>query len=891
MVRALPDQYPGWDYCMPDERNFLVSATACYHSKMTKKVRRLFGGFQPSNYTLTLHPDRDTRVFNGEVTVTGERRGRPSQRLTFHQSSLKVTEAVVIKKDKKGDIEIPVTRINHHKGLQEVRLHTDRLLYPGTYSVRMRFSGDITDGMHGIYPCNYEVDGEKKALIATQFESHHAREAFPCIDEPEAKATFDLTLVSPIGETALSNTPVRTQQEQDGKLHTTFETTPRMSTYLLAFICGDMQSKSAKTKDGVAVTIWSTKAQDIASLDFAADISVRGIEFFNDYYGVPYPLTKCDMVALPDFSAGAMENWGLITYREICLLANPQTTPQTTREYVAMVICHELSHQWFGNLVTMKWWDDLWLNESFANVMEYLAPANLIPDWHFWDSFAVNEGLAAFRRDAIPGVQAVKAEVRHPDEISTLFDPSIVYAKGGRLLNMMFNYIGEDSLRAGLKAYFTKHAYGNTIGNDLWEALGDGSGKDIQGFMEPWLLRSGFPVVTVVQKGTNLELTQNHFLLDPAKADPERIWPIPLLSDSASVPELFDTPQLTVTLDNDRYVRINQGAVGHYIVRYSEPAHSAAIADLAATKKLAVPERLILLSDSALLARGGIQPFSDTLSLLAKYADEDSEPVWDMMAMILADSRRFIDADPELEPAIKAYIRELIASSYGRLGWAEKDSETVQDTKLRATIIGLGVYAEHPQIVEEALRQFEAYKTRPQAVSSELRSIVFGAAIRAQHKDAFIYLLGLEESTSNVDLKQDIIGALTLTRNPDQISTLLSRLKDPQKVRPQDLDRQLIYLMRSRHAQTEAWQWLRDNWQWIEKTFAGDKSYDNFPRYAASCFNTRSRLEEYRTFFEPMQDITALSRNITMGIEELETRVVWLERDLTGVQAFFKRSA
>ena len=864
----------------------------CYYRIMTKKVRRLFNAFAPDHYTLTLDPDISTKTIRGEVTISGHKRGRPSQRLTFHQNGLKITSAAIIQIDKKGaETEIPVVRINHHKSLDEVRLHASQLLYPGAYRIRLAFNGVITDAMHGIYPCYYEHEGKKQALVATQFESPHAREAFPCIDEPEAKATFDLTLISPAGQTALGNMPAKQSEEKDGKLHTTFETTPKMSTYLLAFVYGDMQHKEATTKDGVTVRVWATRAQESESLDFGLDIGVRSIEFFNEYFDVPYPLPKCDHVALPDFASGAMENWGLLTYREICLLAHPEKTSQSMREFVAMIVAHEVSHQWFGDLVTMKWWDDLWLNESFANVMEYLAPARLIPEWNFWDAFVTNEGLSAFRRDSIAGVQAVKTEIRHPDDISSIFDPSIVYAKGGRLLHMLFEYIGEDALRRGLKAYFTKHAYANTTGDDLWQALSDASGQDLGSFMQPWLHQPGFPVIRVRQDGAHLSISQSHFLLDASKADKTRIWPVPLLPTTTDIPALLQDTEITVTLQSDDYVRINKDAIGHYIVSYENPEHAAAIAQQAEAKQLTVPERLMLLSDTSMLARAGLQPFADTLKLLEHYRKEDNEAVWDIMTLVIADLRRFVDIVPELESAIKAMLRALIGQEYQRLGWSEHPGESAADTKLRATIIGLGAYARHSDILAQGLKRYEAYRKGDEAiVSSELRGIIFGIAIREQAEGAFDELLAVEEATSNAELKQDIVSALALSRDQDRIQQLLGRLQNADKVRPQDLDRNLIYLMRNRHAREAAWRWLRDNWQWIEQTFSGDKTYDNFPRYAAACFNTRALLEEYKAFFGTKQDIPALSRNILMGIEELENRVVWLERDLGGVQQYFADS-
>ncbi|HKU18506.1 MAG TPA: M1 family metallopeptidase [Candidatus Saccharimonadales bacterium] len=855
---------------------------------MSTRVRRLFASFQPKQYDLRLEPDRERMSFSGTLTLTGQKTGRPSQRITLHQRGLKVTKATLTRHDKKGQQTHEVARINHHAKMEEVRLHAASLLYPGAYTITLEFEGKIQPAMHGIYLCHYELDGKKQQLVATQFESTHAREAFPCVDEPEAKATFNLTLVSPAGETALSNMPAKTTSQQGRACVTTFETTPVMSPYLLAFVYGDLHCTEATAKDGVLTRVWATKAQPLSALEFPLEVAKRSIEFFNEYYGVPYPLPKCDHVALPDFSAGAMENWGLITYREVALLADPTTTSQSSREYIASVVCHELSHQWFGDLVTMRWWDDLWLNESFANVMEYVAPDALYPDWQVWNAFTTQEGLSAIRRDSIAGVQAIKMDVHNPEEIDTLFDPSIVYAKGGRLLNMLRTFIGEDAFRKGLKAYFTKHAYSNTAGSDLWAALGAASDTDVAAFMNPWLVQSGFPVVRVAQSGGQITISQSHFLLDPTKADPARRWSVPLLATSSQLPAVLKTASQTVQLASDEYVRINQGAIGHYVVHYSEPAHLAAIAGQAERKELSVAERLMLLSDSGMLARAGVASFVETLKLLNHYEHEDHEAVWDMMSLTLGDARRFIDDAEKLDTRIKSFIRRLIQEQYDRLGWEERPNEAVNDTKLRASILGLGVFARHEDITKRALELFTAYQTQPDVVSGELRGIVFAAAVRNQVAGAFEYLLNLHDTTQNSDLQQDSRGALTTTENSAHIATLLGRLTDASKVRLQDVGFWTASLLRSRHARSAAWGWLRSNWTWLEQNFRQDKSYDYFPRYAASAFNTRTLLEEYRAFFEPKQDQPILARNIAMGIEEIENRVAWLERDLAAVQAFFE---
>lgn len=856
---------------------------------MPKKVTRLFNQFRPKLYRIKLDLDTANMSFVGRVTISGKKIGRPSRRLTLHQKNLKVSAATVTREDKKGSHSIKLDRINHHRAYDEVRLHATEAMYPGNYVVTLDFTGNIQSGMHGIYRSNYQLDGKQKAIISTQFESHHAREAFPCIDEPEAKAVFELILHSPEAEAVLSNTPVASQTKKNGQLVTKFEKTPRMSTYLLAFACGDLQSKEATTKDGVVVRAWSTKAHALEALDFPLDVIKRGVEFFNEYYGVPYPLQKLDNIAIPDFSAGAMENWGLITYREQAMLADPQTTTQNSRESIATTIIHELSHQWFGNLVTMRWWNDLWLNESFAKVMEFVGTDPLFPDWSMWDDFIAHEGLSALRRDSIDGVQAVKTSVNHPDEIATLFDPSIVYAKGGRLINMLRQYLGDDDFRAGLKKYFHEHALANTTGDDLWRSLQEASGKDVKGLMDPWITQPGFPVVRVKQDGVNLQLSQSRFLLNPDNVQNTHVWPVPLLSANPGVPQLLSSKQTEVTLPSDEFVRINAGAVGHYIVQYVEPAHLAAIAKLAASKQLVSYERLMLLSDSAMLARGQQQSFAETLKLLEHYAGEDRDPVWSMIAMVIGDLRRFIPVDNKLEEPVKSLVNGLISQQFTRLGWEEKAGESANDTKLRTLILSLGVYAEDALITKTAKSLFADYKKDAKSVSPNLRGVVLGTAIRTDSPGAFEYLLKLDDSTSNIDLKQDIMSALTLTKAPGQVGQLLERLKDSSKVRPQDVDHWLVGLLRNRFASEQAWKWLRDNWPWIVKTFYGDKSYDMFPRYAASSFNTRKLLKEYREFFEPLKTQLSLKRNIELGVEELANRVEWLEADLPNIQKFLSK--
>lgn len=833
-------------------------------------VPRLYNSFQPNHYTLKLTLDRAARHFSGSVIITGTARDDQDS-LTLHAKDIVIKTASI-----DGSANVKTTALEYDQ------LKLEAPLSAGDHTIRLDFEGTITDGMHGLYPCYYDVNGDKKELLATQFESHHAREVFPCIDEPEAKAIFDVTLVTESGVEVLGNMPIMSQQTDD-VMTTQFETTPRMSTYLLAFVVGDLQKRSAQTKSGVEVNVWATKAQPIESLDFPLEVAVGSIDFFDDYFGVPYPLPKADHVALPDFSSGAMENWGLITYREIALLVDKGSSI-STREYVATVIAHETSHQWFGNLVTMKWWNDLWLNESFATIMEYVAVDALYPAWQTWDTFASQETLSALRRDQLAGVQAVKCEVNHPDEISTLFDPSIVYAKGGRLLKMLRGYIGETAFRDGLRAYFQKHAYQNTVGSDLWRAFSDASGKDIGSFMEIWISQSGFPLVTVTSVDDGYTLSQERLVI--GETPDASIWPIPLFAHDEAMPQLLETKTVSIEAPHTLPL-LNVGNEAHFITQYDELAWKLVIEALRA-RKLTTVDRLALLHETSLLARGGKLPTATLLPLLKEYADEGTEAVWNIISMIIGDLKRFVEDDETSERHLKLLVGRITALLYTKLGFEQIAGESEQDTKLRATIVGLLSYSEDQRIIERCLKLFHDADDLT-TLSNELRSIILAVAVKHGSQADFERLVREHQTTTNADLRDDVTAALCASRDTHQISFLLSRLTDTSQVKQQDTFRWYIYLLRNRYARDATWRWMTDNWSWIELTFKGDKSYDDFARYSASVLGTQSWLVEYNRFFEPLAVQTVLTRAIEIGRTEIENRVEWLERDTAEVRTILAR--
>ncbi len=832
-----------------------------------KTVRQLSTIFLPTHYSLSLdlHQARE-RMFRGVVDISGVLTPGQST-VALHSKDLTI-ESVLI--DGKA-------ATFHLDEFDELHItHPD--LVPGKHIITAVFSGAITDAMHGLYPCNFQHEGTDKQLFATQFESHHAREVFPCIDEPAAKATYDMTLTTTPGITVLGNMPIRQQRIENDKLVTVFDRSPRMSSYLLAFVVGELHKKTAVTKRGIEVNIWATPAQPPETLDFALDIATRSIDFFEGYFGVDYPLPKSDHVALPDFSSGAMENWGLITYRESCLLADPANTPISSKRFIATVIAHELSHQWFGNLVTMQWWNDLWLNESFANFMEYVAIDALEPEWRMWEDFATNEVTAALRRDSLDGVQSVKTDVNHPDEISALFDGAIVYAKGGRLLRMARELIGDTAFREGLKAYFEQFAYQNTIGNDLWQALETASGQPILQLMNRWISQPGLPLVRVQQTGDETIIHQQRFFVGE-HADDETLWPIPLFANQPTIDGILSERRKSFPAQSD--VLLNQNLSAHFVTQYDAAGYQSLLAKVA-DNTLPTLDKICLLQDTMLLTRAGVTSSAELLPLARAFQNEQNEKVYSMAMMALGELRKFTESNPELKRRLKAISRDIAAPVHAALGWDAVAGETDDDIERRSTALGLMLYGEDDATLTEAKRRFDLGF---EEVSPEIRASVLSATVRHFETPEMIdRLFGCYTSTTSTDLKLDIALGLTGTKSPDTIQRILGSLQDAKIIRPQDASRWFIYLIRNSDARQTTWKWLKSNWSWVKDTFGGDKSYDEFVRYAANALITRHELDEYTAFFTPMLNQPALTRTIDMGIREIAGRVELIERDMNEVE-------
>ena len=836
-------------------------------------VKHFIETFVPEHYDLFLDLNRADKTFSGKVTITGEAK---TSKISLHQKDLTV-EAVEVTGQAR-----PFALDKDNEALY-IELEA-----AGPVVVTITYTGKITDNMTGIYPSYYTVDGVKKEIISTQFESHFAREAFPSVDEPEAKATFDLALKfdQAEGELALSNMPEIDVENRKATGVWKFETTPRMSSYLLAFAAGDMQGITAKTKNGTLVGVYATKAHPESNLEFALDIAVRCIEFYEEYYGVKYPIPQSLHVALPDFSAGAMENWGLVTYREIYLLVDENSTA-LSRQTVALVVAHELAHQWFGNLVTMKWWDDLWLNESFANMMEYVSVDAIEPSWKIFEDFQTSGAPYALKRDATDGVQSVHVEVKHPDEINTLFDGAIVYAKGSRLMHMLRRWLGDHAFRKGLGAYFEKHQYGNTIGRDLWDALSQASGRDVAAFMDAWLEQPGYPVVTAKVENDCLILTQKQFFIGEHE-DKGRLWPVPLNSNWQGLPDTLTTERLEIpnyaalAAQNDGALRLNTENTAHYITDYQGELLDTLLNNLSSLDNIS---KLQIVQERRLLAESGKISYADLLPVISKLANETSYMVVSAVSQVLEGLNRFVDEGSQTEEDYKALLKILSQSNFDRLGFEKQGGESDEDEMVRQLIVGNMIKADDETARAQASQIFDRYRDNLEKLPAAIRLQVLVNQIKHhESKELTKLYLDLYVASNDGSFKNALSTALSYTKNKETLDELLATWKDKFTVKPQDLSAWYARFLSRDFTQEAVWTWARENWDWIKAALGGDMSFDSFVISPAVVFKTEKRLAEYKAFFEPQLDDMAISRNISMGIKEIAARVELVKREKEAVE-------
>ena len=747
--------------------------------------------------------------------------------------------------------------------------------------IKIDFEGKITDDLKGIYASKYLSDsGEEEKLISTQFEATDARKAFPCIDEPNYKAKFNLTLIIHSNLTAISNMPIEATKNLNKKeTKIKFQETPIMSTYLLFFAIGKIKCKQIKTRNNILIRVWATNEQEKFS-DFALETSEKLLGYFESYFGTKYPLPKLDHIAIPDFAAGAMENWGCISYRETALLVDPEKSSIQTKQLVAAIIAHEMAHMWFGDLVTMDWWNDLWLNESFASWMGDKAISNLYPEWDVWTKFLLDDTNRAFELDALDSSHPIEQEVKNPDEIGQLFD-AISYSKGASLIRMLENYIGEEKFKKGIQQYIVKHQYKNTITNDLWNALSKSSNKDIKTLMEQWTTKSGFPLILVSEENDKIKISQEKFSYNPENNDQSE-WIVPIKYNSlinntkSKQTHLLETKEDFI--QNKNITIMNTDSSGFYKTSYSNELFTK-ISNLLNDNiyNFSNEERLGLISDYyTLLKSSKIDP-SKYLDLIKTLNKENNPYIW----KYICGSLKSIDSklyNTDLYSKYYSFASEIFNNISIDLEWNLDKTPSETDQIMIATLIDSACYFGIENLKNKSSQIFKeiSFNSNDEIHPNLKRPLLFSVAYNGESND-FDKIWELYLNSNSQEEKSLYLGSLTQFKNIDKIKFLLNQVTT-KNIRKHDIASVLIGVSNNNLALSTAWEYLKQNWSKI-LNISGDGFQLNYIVSLPSYFQSKERYEEVENYYSE-NPVDAASMSMNQTLEKIQNNIFWIDFNL-----------
>ena len=776
---------------------------------MNEDPYRLLRNVLPRHYRLRIEPDLAAATFTGTEAVKVEV-AEPTDRVVLNAIELDIHEAWFVGRDgRRVD-----SGVGYDEEAQRAVLSLAETIPAGPAEFHCRFSGILNDQLRGFYRSTFtDVDGCEQVIATTQFEATDARRAFPCWDEPDFKASFGVTLVAPEHLTAVSNGAETARAPAgDGKVEVTFADTIEMSTYLVAFVVGPFEATDPVDVDGVPLRIIAPQGKEHLT-GFALESSRFCLEYLASYYGIPYPGDKVDMVAIPDFAFGAMENLGCITYRESVLLVDEATATTSEKMRVLDVIAHELAHMWFGDLVTMKWWNGIWLNEAFATFMEMKATDAHRPEWKRWLEFVAVERPWAFKVDELAGTRPVEYEVRSPEDAEGMFD-ALTYGKGSAVLRMMEQHIGEEAFRGGVGAYLRAHAYANTETEDLWRALDEASGWPVGEIMDSWILQGGYPRVSVRTVDGGVALEQRRFLLIPDPSHSTR-WKIPVRVRGRAGGEPFETRML---LDRREaviptgapvdWVVANAGGHGFYRSLYQEPLLAALLARL---DELDALERFTVVDDAWAFVESGGFPAASFMTLAESFTDETEQAVWGAMLGGAAGIGHHLVTD-EVRSRFEHWVSGLVAPVLDRLGWEPPEGESDLERRLRGRVITtMGCLANHPGTVERARSTWDRLVSEPTAIDPEVATACI--FVCAAHGDASTYraFLARHKEAGNPQEAMKYLRALASFDDPDSVDRTVD-LVDDGTIRNQDTTWVLARMLANRVSGPYAWTRVRERW-------------------------------------------------------------------------------
>jgi puromycin-sensitive aminopeptidase len=836
----------------------------------------------PARYDIRLEPDLEAATFAGQETVTVTVK-EPVSEIVLNAAELAIQSVSVATAD--GATVEGSAALDEAAERASLRFPTP--IPPGEHRLTLRFTGLLNDRLHGFYRSTYkDASGVAHVIAATQFEATDARRGFPCWDEPALKAVFRVTLVVPEALAAVSNTRVLSETPTgSGKKTVVFADTIRMSTYLVAFVVGELEATAPVMVGPTPLRVWCVPGK-LHLTRFALDVGAFALDFFERYYGMPYPGDKLDMLAIPDFAAGAMENLGAITYRETALLVDEAAASHAERERVADVVAHEIAHMWFGDLVTMLWWNGIWLNEAFATFMELLAVDAWKPEWKRWTTFGVSRA-AAMGVDGLQNTRPIEFEVRAPRDCEAMFD-LLTYEKGGSVLRMLEQHLGGEVFRDGVRLYLERHRLGNAETTDLWKALGDAARLPIPEVMNGWIFRPGYPLVVVEPEGGGVKLSQRRFTYLPADgADAER-WQIPVRLRASVKRGFVDKPvllvdqDLTVTLPaSPDWVVANAGGHGFYRVQYAPPLLKKLTGAL---RKLAPIERFNLVSDALALAQAGMMTTADYLDLTARFAEETDRNVWTALIGSLAYLNRLIG--DESRPDLEALVRQRVEGAVERLGWEPQAGEKELERQLRGDLLrALGTLGNDAAAQARARAMYARYREDESAVDADVLPALIAIVATAGGEAEYDEFLRRFKAARTPQEEQRYLYALAAFRQPELLRRTLEKTTSGE-VRSQDAPFLMRALLVGVHSRGLAWEYVKANWQAMARQYPGSayrRMYEGVTALVSPAWE-----QQVRAFFETNRIVLG-GKTLEQYLEQLRIAVRLQEREGATLAAYLAR--
>ncbi len=876
--------------------------------KLKPQSIRLPNHISPVRYTLMLKPDLEAFTFSGNevIDITLD---KDIKEITLHSKDIKI-DTVEIKQGKNSRF---ANKISYNIKAETATFSFKQQIKKGSAKLSIVFEGIINDNLRGFYRSRYTLDGKDKHLATTQFEATDARRAFPCFDEPAHKAIFDVSLIIPGHHTAISNTTPSSIKEYEGGYKVVeFASTPRMSTYLLAFIIGEFEYVEGWTKGATVaspgsnlggprvgspdhpkllpgeartqVRVFTTSGKKHQA-KYALDVAIKSLEFYNEYFNIPYPLPVLDLIAIPDFESAAMENWGAVTFRESTLLIDEEHSSLSNKQWVAIVIAHELAHQWFGNLVTMRWWTDLWLNEGFASYMENLCVDHMFPDWHIWDLYIADRYQVALRLDSLANSHPIEVVVHHPDEISEIFD-MVSYAKGSAVIRQLAEYLGHEKFRDGMRHYLKKHSYKNTDTIDLWDALSHKSGKPVRKMMEAWTRKTGYPLVSLIKKNAGYLAMQERFFssrISKKKSTEKTTWQIPLAYESdGKILKTLATGKYTELMGKS-VGKVNKGEGTFMRVRYDKDTLVRLKIEVE-NKVLDVKDRLGIIRDMFSLAEAGYISTVDALEFSLAYKDETEYIVWSEIAGGIGRIYNLV-RDESWSELYQSYALSLFSPLAERMTFDKKDSEPHSNTFLRSLAISSAAKYGDRNVIKEAQQRFKNLKKNK--IPADIRTAIYCIVAQSGKKKEWVEFQKLYKDESLHEEKDRYGAALASFRDKVLLEKTLAFALS-KNVRDQDGPYLIGSVWQNPYGRDLTWRFIKRNWKEIMRRYGSGGFLSRLISPLGSHIKTKDATDA-KKFFKK-NGAPGADRTLEQSYERIYSNAAWLASDKKAIKKWVREN-